>query len=228
MSTGRVVIKISRLCHRLHNFTLAGGHATPSLSSHNLARSFTCEAYIMKFPSSIPLMAANSECSGIKHYENSLPLLSNTFLSLSFKRHVTLDVSRAGQQVSIDCPNNVHSLLNDIFTPSSIRIENPVSDPKPTVDKESPGQMQPEKLTKWNVIAIRRKKMNRHKLKKRRKKLKFLYRKIRQRRLKKKEQKLQEEVESIRARGTKYDALQEVKDNLAQARKGGYHMDIFK
>ncbi|KAK3578022.1 hypothetical protein CHS0354_027235 [Potamilus streckersoni] len=227
MSTGRVAIKISRLCHRLNNLSLVGVHAAPSLSIHNLARSLTCNEYIMKFPSSIPLEPANSDWYGLKQYENSLPLLSNSVHPVSLKRHI-MDIDRAGQQVSIDCPNNVHSLLNDIFTPSSIRIENPVSDPKPTVDKESPGQMQPEKQTKCSILTIRRKKMNRHKLKKRRKKFKFLYRKIRQRRLKKKEQKLQEEVESIRAWGKKYDALQEVKDNLAQARKAGYHMEIFK
>lgn len=77
-----------------------------------------------------------------------------------------------------------------------------------------------------NIMKIRRRKMNRHQLKKFRKRMKFVLLKQRMAKEKKKEAAFQAMLADIRQDAENYDALQFIKGELEAARRGGFWIDI--
>lgn len=69
--------------------------------------------------------------------------------------------------------------------------------------------------------------MNRHKLKKLRKKMKFVYLKIALNRHKRKMQRFDDECQKWITRGEEFDPVKVVEERLAEARRGGFKVDIF-
>lgn len=120
---------------------------------------------------------------------------------------------------------------NNIFECPSITGEHPLSNPimEPSTDKEimAPENTKGEILAK-NILKIRRKKMNRHHLKKLRKRMKFVFRRRLHRKMKLKEAKIQEEFRAIMKRAEDFEPRDFVQKNLELARKGGFHIDIFE
>ena len=77
-----------------------------------------------------------------------------------------------------------------------------------------------------NMIQVRRRKMKRHKLKKRRKRQRFMMRRRRQLKAKKKEREIQKYEREQAKLGELFSADQYVDEQLALARKSGWHIDI--
>ncbi|GAB1603399.1 aurora kinase A-interacting protein-like isoform X1 [Argonauta hians] len=122
-----------------------------------------------------------------------------------------------------DCPvkSNKDEFQLPYHSPTVISKE----DPESTLNEwiiESPLAIQAK-----NILKIRRRKMNRHRLKKLRKRMRFVRRKELHRRRKKKEKILQEQLQAKIQTGIDFDAEEFVQDKLALARKGGYKIDIF-
>ena len=85
----------------------------------------------------------------------------------------------------------------------------------------------PEAIQAKNILKIRRKKMNKHQLKKFRKKMRFVRRKEMHARRKKKEKIFQAQLNSKIQQGIDFDAEEFLQEKLALARKGGYKIDLF-
>ena len=77
-------------------------------------------------------------------------------------------------------------------------------------------------------LKQRRRHMNRHKLKKLRKRMKFVYMRLEQRKLKRKQLALKKECDNIVASAHKWSAEEEVMKDLELARKGGFSIDVFE
>jgi len=83
-----------------------------------------------------------------------------------------------------------------------------------------------EKLVLPHLITIRRKKMKKHKRKKFVKRMRFVFRRRRQLKQKRKERAIQKyEREQVKL-GQLYSAEQYIDEQLALARKSGWHIDI--
>jgi len=77
-----------------------------------------------------------------------------------------------------------------------------------------------------NMLQIRRRKMKKHKLKKLRKRMRFVMRRRRQLKQKRKERAIQQYEREQAKLGQQYSAEQYVDEQLALARKSGWHIDI--
>lgn len=111
--------------------------------------------------------------------------------------------------------NPLEGILNEISTPIEIVQQN--------FDLPSTEQTDQPKLTKKyesNMLIVRRKKMKKHKLKKLRKKMKFVYAKRNQRREWKKEKRFQDGLLSQIKEAEKFSAEDYVTEKLAKL-KGG-------
>lgn len=82
------------------------------------------------------------------------------------------------------------------------------------------------KMVLPKLITIRRKKMKKHKLKKLRKRMRFVMRRRSQKKLKQKEREIQQYEREQAKQGEAYSAEQYVDEQLALARKSGWHIDI--
>jgi len=96
----------------------------------------------------------------------------------------------------------------------------PVAVEDPTKNKVTPMMVLPY------LITIRRKKMKKHKLKKLRKRLRFVMRKRRQKKERRKEREIQQYEREQAKLGQAYNPEQYVDEQLALARKSGWHIDI--
>lgn len=76
------------------------------------------------------------------------------------------------------------------------------------------------------IMKIRRRKMNRHLLKKFRKRMRFTLRKIKREKKKKKELAFQARLAGIREWGQNFSALSWVQEELDKARKGGFYINV--
>jgi len=77
-----------------------------------------------------------------------------------------------------------------------------------------------------NMLVVRRRKMKKHKLKKLRKRLRFVMRRRRQLKEKRKEREIQQYEREQAKLGQLYNAEQYVDEQLVLARKSGWHIDI--
>ena len=94
----------------------------------------------------------------------------------------------------------------------------PVEDPKQNTVTD--------KMVLPYMITIRRKKMKKHKLRKLRKRMRFVMRKRRQLKEKRKEREIQQYEREQAKLGQLYSAEQYVDEQLALARKSGWHIDV--
>lgn len=125
-----------------------------------------------------------------------------------------------------DCPNSSNTDI-DLILPT-MQFFNDLN-----IERECPGIEKPEKLARkkvrkcYRLLRTRERKMNRHKLVKTRKKLKFLHRKLKAIKNKKKETKILSEINVVLAKVDAYDPLASIKEEIRLARKGGYRIDVF-
>lgn len=101
-------------------------------------------------------------------------------------------------------------------SPASVPVT--VGDPNTT--EITPKMVLPE------LITIRRRKMKKHKLKKFRKRMRFVMRRRRQKKAKQKEREIQQYEREQAKLGQAYSAEKYVDEQLALARKSGWHIDI--
>jgi len=94
----------------------------------------------------------------------------------------------------------------------------PVEDPKQNAVTD--------KMVLPYMITIRRKKMKKHKLRKLRKRMRFVMRRRRQLKEKRKEREIQQYEHEQAKLGQLYSAEQYVDEQLALARKSGWHIDV--
>lgn len=101
------------------------------------------------------------------------------------------------------------------------------------IGRECPGTDKPEMLAKrrkryeMRILRIRARKMNRHKLEKFRKRMKYVFRKFKLRKVKRKQEKLKAEIEEMHAAVRSYDPLAVIKEEIALARRGGFRIDLY-
>ena len=96
-----------------------------------------------------------------------------------------------------------------------------------TVSIEDPNHSEvTHKAVLPKLITIRRRKMKKHKLKKLRKRMRFVMRRQRQRKEKRKELRIQQYEKDQANEGQMFDAEQYIDEHLALARKSGWHVDI--
>ena len=135
----------------------------------------------------------------------------------------TIIVDQAvSQNVVVDCPT-LPQTFHDISLPELriTEITDPVPHSKDNVDKTPPAKEARQ------IIKIRRRKMNRHLLKKFKKRMEFTLRKQKLLMKKKKEAVFQARLDTIKKSGVEFDALQFVQKELEKARKGGFQIDVF-
>lgn len=93
---------------------------------------------------------------------------------------------------------------------------------------DGPGNsIQPMKEAKI-IMKIRHKKMKKHKLKKLRKRMYFLWRKHRLARVAKRMAIYKKELEEIQKEGETFDPESFIREQLSKAKKGGYYINIFE
>ncbi|XP_067659651.1 uncharacterized protein [Haliotis asinina] len=124
-----------------------------------------------------------------------------------------LDQSISRQGV-LDCPTLPQALRDIIVPEGEVKV---IYDPN--------SHNAPVKEAK-HIIKIRRRKMNRHLLKKFRKRMLFTLRKQRKDLRKKKEKIFREELHMIRKKGEDFDAMAHVQSELEKARRGGFYIEI--
>ena len=78
------------------------------------------------------------------------------------------------------------------------------------------------------IMRIRHKKMKKHKLKKLRKRMYFLWKRQKQTRKAKRMTIYNKEIEGIKATGEEFNAEEFVRSQLAKARRGGYYINVFE
>jgi len=100
----------------------------------------------------------------------------------------------------------------------------PISVPVTIEDPRNTGVT--SKLVLPELITIRRRKMKKHKLKKLRKRMRFVMRRRRQKKEKRKEREIQQYEREQAKLGQAYNAEKYIDDQLALARKSGWHIDI--
>ncbi|XP_041377717.1 uncharacterized protein LOC121390072 [Gigantopelta aegis] len=135
----------------------------------------------------------------------------------------TIILDRAiSQNTIIDCPT-LPRIFHDISLPELKihQIIDPFPHGKDGVDKTPPA------IEARQILKIRRRKMNRHLLKKFRKRMAFTLRKQRLLMEKKKEAAFQAKLDVIRKSGEDFNALEFVQKELEMARKGGFQIDVF-
>lgn len=113
-----------------------------------------------------------------------------------------------------DCPTSTE---RDIEAPSEISSITPKEDP------EYNNEIKQAK----RIMKTRRRKMNRHKLKKYRKKYKFKIRKLKVLRQKRKDAVFQNKLQARMQSAHDFDALVFIKQEIEQAKRGGYKVDIY-
>lgn len=144
------------------------------------------------------------------HREYICPSIQSSMLP----RAIILDI--ANSVVGFyDCPN-VLERYSEFITP-----------PHKNVTKNTPPHGKAQEKQAQNLLKIRRRKMNRHLLKKFRKRMKFTLRKQRLQSRRKKEKAFRLVLDKFRIQSDAFDAEQHIKDQLVLAKKGGYKVDIF-
>ncbi|XP_046547117.1 uncharacterized protein LOC124257160 [Haliotis rubra] len=124
-----------------------------------------------------------------------------------------LDQSISKQGV-LDCPTLPQALRDVLVPEGEVKV---IYDPN--------SHNAPIKEAK-HIIKIRRRKMNRHLLKKFRKRMLFSLRKQRKDLRKKKEKIFREELRMITKKGEDFDAMAHVQSELEIARRGGFYIEI--
>lgn len=106
--------------------------------------------------------------------------------------------------------------------------------PSATISKKDPDSSlnewiieNPKAIQAKNILKIRRRKMNKHRLKKFRKRMRFVRRKEMHARRKKKEKIFRAKLDAKIQQGIDFDAEEFLQERLALARKGGYKIDVF-
>ncbi|VDI31158.1 Hypothetical predicted protein, partial [Mytilus galloprovincialis] len=125
-----------------------------------------------------------------------------------------------------ECPNAARADIDFILP--TMQFFNDLN-----IDRECPGIQKPEMLARkkvrklYRLMRIRERMHNRHRLKRYRKKLKFLFIKLKRDKLAKKEAKLQSEIKGMYDAVESYDPLARIREEIALARKGGFRIDLF-
>lgn len=126
-----------------------------------------------------------------------------------------------------ECPNSSRADVDFILP--TMQFFNDLN-----IDRECPGVQKPEMLARkkvrklYRLMRIRERMHNRHRLKRYRKKLKFLFIKLKRDKLAKKEAKLQAEIKGMYDAVESYDPLARIREEIALARKGGFRIDLFR
>lgn len=163
-----------------------------------------------------------------------------TLTSMDYLLNATQKLTIANSTDSYKLPaykqyENIRPIILDPLTQNSIELPSGLRIPKitphtlPNVEREitAPGQNVVEKKAK-SALKQRRRHMNKHKLKKLRKRMKFVYMKLAQKKFKKKRLLLQQECEGIVNSAKNWDPLEEITHDLEKARKGGFGIDVFE
>ena len=173
--------------------------------------------------------------------------LSNLSISRSM-RHLTTFRGQIPQEYKLPTTVGVaqyKQTILDISTPNTYKLpsvlsHNPIEKVLPDLAKwpkviEDPSPLRngvngnaPIKKEAARMIGIRRLKMNKHQLKKLRKRMLFHNRKMADIKKKRKESKVVAHLNMIRSWGTNFNAEEFVKDQVATARKGGFKVDILE
>ncbi|CAI9727496.1 Hypothetical predicted protein [Octopus vulgaris] len=218
---------LTRICHAFRNLMVSGisksewkkclpGHMKLYDVSH------TSHTY-----SSMPKHSTDNLLNGYA----VLSTLPHSGISLNFTRHNLRPALPTGSVIDplisplpfYECPvkSNKDVFQLPFHSPTIISKEDPLSFLNEWII-ESPLAIQAK-----NILKIRRRKMNRHRLKKLRKRMRFVRRKELHKRRKKKEKLFQAKLQAKIQTGIDFDAEEFVQDKLALARKGGYKIDIF-
>ena len=119
-----------------------------------------------------------------------------------------------------------NSVVTEKVTPAWQNIY-PISDPDPLQKVIDQGMPTREIYTMPLLVTIRHKKMKKHKLKKLRKRMRFLYRRLKLEKKKKKEYRLQQLCAAKIASGNAFDAEAYIAQQIEAAKRGGFKIDIF-
>ncbi|XP_064599469.1 small ribosomal subunit protein mS38-like [Liolophura sinensis] len=211
--------QISIICKRLSCLMMRGGKKSPSMRTLG---DWSCVANM----ASSRQLEVPPHILGLQRHAEIPRNLSVSPSELNFSLEYNLPTTSVLRVI-----HKGKVMENNIFECPSLISGHPLSNPivEPCTEKEimAPEKTKVEKLAK-NILKIRRRKMNRHHLKKLRKRMKFVFRKRLHRKLKLKEAKLQEEFRAIMKRAEDFEPRDFVQKNLELARKGGFHVNIFE
>ncbi|GFO35130.1 pyruvate dehydrogenase e1 beta subunit [Plakobranchus ocellatus] len=168
---------------------------------------------------------------------------ANQCLSFVNRHKVLLDTWQASSSAHVSeykCPTRLLERLSQVAildkTPGpNLAYICPVAVPvidnvAPDVGKSEVQEPVPQTAVKEakQILRIRHKKMKKHKLKKLRKRMYFLWKKQKQVRKAKRMAIYNKELEDIKSTGEQFNAEDFVRSQIAKAKRGGYYINVFE